>query len=69
MCAKPRGAKSAVISDIVESIRESSTTGGGFVRYDRNTEIYVELIRIFLRQSSRAVSDLSLSRDGDSPFI
>ena len=41
--AQSRVKKSIVISDIVASIRESSTTGGGFVRYDLRIERWYEV--------------------------
>eukprot|EP00980_Cylindrotheca_fusiformis_P005561 scaffold1177_cov79-Cylindrotheca_fusiformis.AAC.3 len=41
--AKSRSEKSAIISEIVTSIRESSTQGGGFVRLDSNTRRWYEV--------------------------
>mmetsp|Transcript_27381 Transcript_27381/g.66485 ORF Transcript_27381/g.66485 Transcript_27381/m.66485 type:complete len:149 (-) Transcript_27381:532-978(-) len=41
--AKLRVNKSAVISDIVGSIRASSATGGGFVRFDMETRRWYEV--------------------------
>lgn len=41
--AKSRVEKSAVISDIVGSIRDSSTTGVGFVRFDMKMERWYEV--------------------------
>eukprot|EP00980_Cylindrotheca_fusiformis_P012506 scaffold3073_cov66-Cylindrotheca_fusiformis.AAC.21 len=41
--AKCRSKKSAIISDIVTSIRESSSHGGGFVRLDSYTQQWYEV--------------------------
>jgi hypothetical protein len=43
MKASSRSETSAVITDIVASIRESSTQGGGFIRFDSSSNCWYKL--------------------------
>lgn len=67
--------KSSVISEIVESIRESSTTGGGFVRFDMRMERWYEvgdkIARDRVGQSLRALNppiDKKKSPEKEAPL-
>eukprot|EP00980_Cylindrotheca_fusiformis_P011223 scaffold2574_cov98-Cylindrotheca_fusiformis.AAC.13 len=64
--AKSRSQKSAIISEIVTSIRESSTHGGGFVRLDNNTcrwyEVGDKVARDKVGQTLRDISNAKANK-------
>lgn len=70
--AKSRPEKSALISHIVVSIRESSTTGAGFVRFDMETRRWYEVgdkaARDKVGQSLRKYNSRKRSKETPSPL-